>query len=118
MSYVELHTGSLRKVEENFSIEELESFLQNNHVFEVDNLERKKEKNTKFLEIFNKETGNMVFVWHKNSFYEIVSHNETDEVDYLLDVKKGEGDIVNFTLIFHNGGTYFSEMLEEGLDKL
>lgn len=118
MSYTELHTGSLRKVEENFSIEELEIFLKDNSVFKVEDFEEAKEEGYKFLEVKNKETRNLVFIWHKNNFYEVLSHYESDEADYLLDVRKGENDIVNFNLVFYNGGTCFSEMLEEGLDKL
>ena len=60
----------------------------------------------------------IIFVLINNTLYQVLNHYKTDEADYLQDVRVGEDGNINFNLIFYNGGTCFSEMLEEGLNKL
>ena len=118
MSYTEMHTGTLKKVSENFTTDELVRFLNDNKEFYVDDLEEKLEDEYHFFELFNKETKELIFVLNNNTLYQVLNHYKTDESEYLQDVRVCEDGNINFNLIFYNGGTYFSEMLEEGLNKL
>lgn len=118
MSYTEMHTGTLKKVSDNFTTDELVKFLEDSKEFYVDDLEEKIEDNYHYYEVFNKETKNLVFILHNNILHQVLSHYKTDEADYLQDVKLDNHGNINFNLIFYNGGVCFSEMLEDGLNKL
>lgn len=114
MSYTEMHRGSLKQILENFTHQELKEFLKNNKNFKTEDLKRELD----FYEIYHESTKKLSFVFHKNKMYEVVYHEEYEETDYLLDVKKLDNGLINFNLIFYNGGTCFSEMLKEGLNDL
>lgn len=118
MSYTEMHTGSLKKVSNTFTKEELIKFLEDNQEFYVDDLEDYLEYDYDFLEVRKKETDDLGFILHENNFYQVLNHYESDSADYLQDVRMDENGIINFNLIFYNGGTCFGEMLGEGLDEL
>ena len=71
MSYTELHTGKLKPIQYNMSVEDFKNWLETKEGFKVEDFEEKLEDGT-----------------------------------------------INFTYLFYNGGTCFSEMLEEGLNKV
>ena len=113
-----MHTGTLKKVSDNFTTDELVRFLEDNKEFHVDDLEGKIEYKYHFFEVYNNETKKLVFILNNTFFYEVLNHYETNNADYLQNIKLDEVGNINFNLIFYNGGTCFSEMLEEGLNKL
>lgn len=118
MSYTEFHTGELVPVK-TLSAEEFIKFQEENLssvIFEdlFENIEDGRE----YFEGYDKVNRKLVYIYHKNTLYEVKNHKQEDDTDYLLDVSKTEGGKIKFNLIFYNGGTCFSEMLEEGLDDL
>lgn len=118
MSYTEFHKGKLKKVSE-LSIEELISFQKENisKVIFEDFFEKIEDGYT-FFEGYDKTTRELKYIFHKNILYEVVDHAQEDDTDYLLDVTRLNENELKFNLIFYNGATCFSEMLEEGLDNL
>lgn len=64
------------------------------------------------------EEGNYKYVYNKGTLYEIIEHKDFGEsADYIEQTIKF-GDEIHFTYLFYNGGTCFTEMLEEGLNKI
>lgn len=118
MSYTEVHTGKLKLIETDYNLEHLQVFLELNKEFYVDDLQEKIDDNYNYFEIYNNKTKKIACILHNNKLYYVEDHYQSSEADYLQDVKEDSEGNINFNLIFYNGGTCFSEMLEEGLNEL
>lgn len=125
MSYTELHFGKVKKLAE-ITIPELKQFLENHPELEddddMDDLEDRfedkwvitlKDKNKKY-----KEPLYMPYFVHNKVLYQMVEHSgELEDID--LDITKVNSDgTIDFAYQFYNGGTCFTEMLAEGLERL
>ncbi len=123
MSTTELHTGRLKPIQYNLSIEDFKKWLQLKNGFEVEDFEDYLENGANFFEVRDmskkwKESMYIKYIYNKGTLYEMIKHyGEMDAQDLNL-TNKTENGIIDFAYMFYNGGTCFSEMLEEGLDKV
>lgn len=122
MSYTELHTGKLKPIKLNISIEEFKNWLKEKEGFVVDDFEEKLEDECTFFEIIDKskkykDSMYIKFIYNKGTLYEMVEHSGEQDAEFLHLTTRNEDNTINFTYLFYNGGTCFSEMLEEGLEK-
>ena len=122
MSYTELHTGKLRRLSKHnvdFTVEDLQNFLRENENLYVDDIEERIEDGYEFFGVLEKNTksyDDYKFILNKGVFYEMiehVDHGETSDIDSTIVDSNGD---ISFTYMFYNGGTCFSELLEEGLE--
>lgn len=60
----------------------------------------------------------MPYFVHKKVLYKMLEHSGELEPDYVDITKENEDGTIDFTYVFYNGGTCFTEMLGEGLEKL
>lgn len=123
MSYTELHTGKLKPIQYNMSIEDFKKWLETKEGFEVEDFEEYLEDEYTFFQIKDKskkykESMYIKYIYNKGTLYEMIEHSGEQEADYLDITEKLEDGTINFTYLFYNGGTCFSEMLEEGLNKV
>lgn len=123
MSYTELHTGKLKPIIKDLSIEDFIIWLESKEGFEVEDFEEMPEDEYEYFEVRDKskkykESLYIKFIYNKGTLYEMTEHSGEQEVDFLHLTTKNEDDTISFTYLFYNGGTCFSEMLEEGLDKI
>lgn len=123
MSYTELHTGKLKPIRYNISVEDFKNWLKTKDGFKVDDFEEKLENNYTFFEVEDKskrykESMYIKYIYNKGTLYEMIEHSVEEEADYLDITKKLEDDTIDFTYLFYNGGTCFSEMLKKGLDRV
>lgn len=118
MSYTELHKGKLVPVKDHLSTGEFLEWLESALDFHVDDLEEKIEDEYDTLEVFNTED-ELVYLFTKNVLYKVTDYSGgeycSDEIS--LTVEQPDGSI-DFMYLFYNGGTCFSEMLEEGLERI
>ena len=66
-------------------------------------------------EYIDEESG---FIFANGIFFEIVSKDNIDPYNDIQRIKKVSEDSFEFEFKFYNGGTCFSEMLEDSLTKL
>ena len=123
MSYTELHTGKLKPIQYDMSIEDFKTWLETKEGFEVDYFEEYLEEDCTFFEVRDKskaykESMYIKYIYNKGTLYEMIQHSGEQEADYLDITEKLENGTINFTYLFYNGCTCFSEMLEEGLNKV
>jgi len=123
MSYTELHTGKLRPLVIEMSIEEFINWVETKEGFEIEDLEYLLEEEYQFFQVRDKnkeykESMYIKYVYNKGTLYEVIEHSGEREADFLDITTKNEDGTVSFTYLFYNGGTCFSELLEEGLDKI
>lgn len=52
------------------------------------------------------------------SLFKMIDHKETDEEDYFMNLTENSDGTISFHGQFYNGGTCFSEMIEEAIEKL
>lgn len=121
MSYTELHTGKLKIVRTEMSLEEFKQFYEVNQdilsLF-IEDFEEKIEYEHTFYEIRQGDwRGDLMYVYNNGTLYEVLEYINLGEADYINNTVKTE-NIINFTYLFYNGGTCFSEMLEEGLNSI
>ena len=110
MSNYEHHVGKIKLVDENFTKEKLEKILSEDDIDEENTLEELEGRET--YSIYNNNY-DVKYVVHKDKLFQITEHKDFGDdlyVQNLLD--NGE-----FTMLFYNGGTCFSEMLEESIKK-
>jgi hypothetical protein len=123
MSYTELHTGKLKPIQHNLSVEDFKNWLDEKEGFKIEDFEEKLEDGYEYFEVRDKskkykESLYIKYVYSKGTLYEMLEHNPR-EVDDDLDITKKNNDgTIDFAYMFYNGGTCFSEMLEEGLNKI
>lgn len=119
MSYTELHTGKLRVCAKEMSIESLKLFLERNEGLIIDDFKEKLEDERTYFEIQEGDwRGAYKFIYSNGTLYEVLEHKDLGEADFLDETKDNGDGTIEFTYLFYNGGTCFSEMLEEGLDKI
>lgn len=123
MSYTELHTGKLKVLQKDLSIEDFKTWLATKEGFEVEDFEFCLEEEYDYFEVRDKskrykEPMYVKYFYNKGILYEMIEHSGEQEADFLHLTTKNEDDTISFTYLFYNGGTCFSEMLEEGLDKI
>ena len=123
MSYTELHTGKLRPLVIEMSIEEFINWVETKEGFEIEDLEYLLEEEYQFFQVRDKnkkykESMYIKYVYNKGTLYEVIEHSGEREAGFLDITTKNEDGTVSFTYLFYNGGTCFSELLEEGLDKI
>jgi hypothetical protein len=125
MSYTELHYGKLMPLASGMSLESLKDWLsvEGRENLEIEDFEDKVGDGLQYFEINDKtkrykEAFYMPYIYYKTTLYKVVEHSGVQETDYLDITKQNEDGTVDFTYMFYNGGTCFSEMLEEGLNKV
>lgn len=55
---------------------------------------------------------------HGENLYRVIDHEERDDEEYFMKLIRNNDGSLSFIGQFYNGGTCFSEMLEEALDEL
>jgi hypothetical protein len=123
MSYTELHIGKLKPIYTNMPIEEFKDWLEKKEGLEVGDFEELLKDESTHFEVRDKsksykESMCIKFIYNKGTLYEMVEHSGEQDTDFLHLTTKNEDDTINFTYLFYNGGTCFSEMMEEGLEKI
>lgn len=118
MSYTEFHTGRLYPI--NFG-KDLEGFCK--RIAKENNIELGEDWEEDFKEKFDKyevKRGHVkeeYFIQGEN-LYRVIDHEESDSEEYFMKLSKHGDDSISFVGQFYNGGTCFSEMLEEALEEL
>lgn len=123
MSYTELHTGKLKPISLDVSIEQFKDWIKEKKGFVVDDFEEKLDDECTYFEVIDeskkyKEAMYIKFIYNRGTLYEMVEHSGEQEAEFLHITTKNEDNTINFTYLFYNGGTCFSEMMEEGLEKI
>lgn len=118
MSRIEFHTGKLYPVKIETSLEETCKSIAARHGIELseDWLEDFRDA---FDEYATKVTSQPEeYFIHGEKLYRVIDHVESeDEEDFMRLSRNADGSL-QFIGQFYNGGTDFSEMLEEALDEL
>jgi len=118
MSYTEFHTGKLYPVKIEKNLEETCRAIAKRFDIELgeDWQEDFRDKFNEY-EYKNKRTNEEYFI-HGEKLYRVIDHEELDSEDYFMKLSRNENGSLSFIGQFYNGGTCFSEMLEEALDDL
>lgn len=118
MSYTEFHTGRLYPVSLTGTLEETCKAIAKRFNIELgeDWQEDFRDKFNEY-EYKNKRTTEEYFI-HGNRLYRVIDHEESDSEEYFMKLSRNENGSLSFIGQFYNGGTCFSEMLEEALDDL
>lgn len=111
MSYTETHVGKLRKIDTGTNLEQwYESKCKESGINEI------KSYNDTWEDEFRDKFSEKYFITN-DEIWEVFDHTESnDEFMYTM-IPQPDGTIV-FAMLFDNGGTCLSEMIEEGLSKL
>lgn len=123
MSYTELHFGKLKPISESFSLNDLKELLKDNPHLEVEDFEEKETDEYDYFEVTDKtkkykEPLYIKYILKGNRLFEMIEHSGEKETDDLDLTTLNEDGTINFTYMFYNGGTCFSEMLEDGLEEV
>jgi hypothetical protein len=117
MSYTEFHTGRLYLINLTGTLEETCKTIAKRH-----NIELGEDWREDFRENFDeyKYKRKMVteeYFIYKEKLYRVMEHEELDNEGHFMNLHKNEDGSISFIGQFYNGGTCFSEMLEESLDE-
>ena len=118
MSRTEFHTGRLYPVKIEKNLEETCRAIATRH-----NIELGEDWQEDFRENFNeyeykRERVPEEYFIHGEKLYRVIDHEESDSEEYFMKLSRNENGSLSFIGQFYNGGTCFSEMLEEALDDL
>jgi hypothetical protein len=119
MSQTEFHTGRLYPVRLAGTLEETCRAIATRHDIELgeDWQEDFRDKFNEY-EYKNKRTTEEYFI-HGEKLYRVIDHEELLEAsEYFMKLSREDNGSISFIGQFYNGGTCFSEMLEEALDDL
>lgn len=118
MSRTEFHTGRLYPVKIETNLEETCRSIANRHGIELG-----EDWQEDFRDGFNeyeykrKRVTEEYFI-HGEKLYRVIDHVESEDSEYFMNVTRNADGSLQFMGQFYNGGTCFSEMLEESLDEL
>jgi hypothetical protein len=118
MSRTEFHTGRLYPVKIEKNLEETCRAIATRH-----NIELGEDWQEDFRDAFNKyeyesERVPEEYFIHGEKLYRVIDHEESNDEEYFMKLSRSEDGSISFIGQFYNGGTCFSEMLEEALDDL
>lgn len=118
MSYTEFHSGKLFPVKIEKNLEETCRIIAKRFNIELGE-DWKSDFMDKFdhYELKHDRTSEEYFI-HNDKLYRIIDHVETDAEDTFMKLSRNQNGSISFVGSFYNGGTCFSEMLEESLDEL
>ena len=118
MSQTEFHTGKLYPI--NFG-KDLEGYCKK--IATQNNIELGEDWREDFIDKLddysnkNGKASEEYFI-HGENLYRVIDHVESDDSDYFMKLNRTSSGTITFISQFYNGGTCFSEMLEEALDEL
>jgi len=118
MSYTEFHSGKLFPVKIEKNLEETCRIIAKR--FDVELGEDWKED---FLDHFDEYVNKKnhkpeEYFIHGEKLYRVIDHVESDTEDTFMKLSRNHDGSLSFVGSFYNGGTCFSEMMEEALDEL
>lgn len=119
MSQTEFHTGKLYSVKIEKSLEETcRAIAARRHI------ELGEDWQEDFRDAFDEykdKTGSVQdeeYFIHGENLYRVIDHEESSDEEYFMKLNRNSDGSLSFIGQFYNGGTCFSEMLEEALDEL
>jgi hypothetical protein len=118
MSQTEFHTGKLYPVKIKNNLEETCRAIASRH-----NIELGEDWQEDFRDVFNeyeykrKKVTEEYFI-HGEKLYRVIDHEKSDDNEDFMKLSREDNGSISFIGQFYNGGTCFSEMLEEALDDL
>jgi hypothetical protein len=118
MSYTEFHSGKLFPVKIEKNLEETCRIIAKR--FDVELGENWKDDfMNHFDEYINKKDHKAEeYFIHGEKLYRVIDHNQSDTEDAFMKLSRNHDGSLSFVGSFYNGGTCFSEMMEEALDEL
>ena len=118
MSRTEFHTGRLYPVKIEKSLEETCRIIVKRFDVELGE-DWQEDFMDSFDEYSNKRNSQKEeYFIHGEKLYRVIDHAESEDSEYFMNVTRNSDGSLQFMGQFYNGGTCFSEMLEEALDKL
>ena len=119
MSRTEFHTGRLIPVHIDTTLEEkcIDIAFEHNVTLATQVDDWQEEFMDEFGEWGAKRHNRPEYFIHKGSLYLIRDHVELEDNDYFMHLTKHDDGSISFIGQFYNGGTCFSEMLNESLDE-
>ena len=118
MSRTEFHTGKLYPVKIKISLEETCRSIAKRFDVELGE-DWQEDFRDAFDEYANKITSQPEeYFIHGEKLYRVIDHEESDDEEYFMRLSRNSDGSLSFIGQFYNGGTCFSEMLEEALDDL
>ena len=116
MSYTEFHTGRLIPVTIEISLEKT-----CRDIAKIENIELGdswEEDFTDKFDSYNKKRGGKIeYFIHGDKLYKVVDHFESHDEETFMKLYPNSDGSISFVGSFYNGGTDFTEMLEEALDE-
>lgn len=118
MSKTEFHTGKLYPVKIENSLEETCRIIAKRH-----DVELSEDWQEDFRDAFDEYATKIIsqpeeYFIHGENLYRVIDHNESCDEEYFMKLRHNGDGSLSFIGQFYNGGTCFSEMLEEALDDL
>jgi hypothetical protein len=118
MSYTEFHSGKLFPVKIEKNLEETCRIIAKRF-----NIELGEDWKSDFIDKFDeysskKDHADEEYFIHNDKLYRVIDHVETDAEDCFMKLSRNHNGSISFVGSFYNGGTCFSEMLDEALDEL
>jgi hypothetical protein len=118
MSRTEFHTGRLYPVKIETNLEETCKSIANRHGIELGE-DWQEDFRDSFDEYTNKKRSQPEeYFIHGEKLYRVIDHAESFDEEYFMKLSRNSDGSISFIGQFYNGGTCFSEMLEEALDEL
>lgn len=112
MSYTELHVGKIQllfKTNDYSREKDCEILCKKNNILYMDDYDTWEE--TLRSELYNK------YIIVNDYIFEVFDHHEEEASDYVSHMTRTKNEEYSFVFMFYNGGTCFSEMLEDELEK-
>ena len=118
MSRTEFHTGKLYPVKIETSLEETCRSIAARH-----DVELSEDWQEDFMDAFDEYATKVIsqpeeYFIHGEKLYRVIDHVESEDEEYFMKLSRNSDGSISFMGQFYNGGTCFSEMLEEALDEL
>lgn len=106
MSSYERIKGKLIPISENIDLEKFKKWLYNNdHILDT----------SKSFSIYDWDS-DKEFIYHEGIVYKIEIIERINPYGPFCNLSKDNKNGIDFDTLFYNGGTYLTEMLEEGLN--